>query len=50
MINVRMQPTENKRFSPRISVVAVGGAGGNAVDNMIDAGMAGVEFVGHGRL
>ena len=45
MINVRMQPTENKRFSPRISVVAVGGAGGNAVDNMIDAGMAGVEFV-----
>lgn len=45
MINVRMQPIENKKFSPKIAVAAVGGAGGNAVDNMIHAGMQGVEFV-----
>ncbi len=45
MINVRMQPIENKKFSPKIAVVAVGGAGGNAVDNMIHAGMQGVEFI-----
>ncbi len=45
MINVRMQPIENRKFSPKIAVVAVGGAGGNAVDNMIHAGMQGVEFI-----
>ena len=45
MINVRMQPTENRKFSPKIAVAAVGGAGGNAVDNMIHAGMQGVDFI-----
>jgi cell division protein FtsZ len=30
---------------PRIVVFGVGGAGGNAVNNMIDAGLQGVEFV-----
>ncbi|MGE0044692.1 MAG: cell division protein FtsZ [Hyphomonadaceae bacterium] len=30
---------------PRIVVFGVGGAGGNAVNNMIDANLAGVEFV-----
>jgi cell division protein FtsZ len=30
---------------PRIVVFGVGGAGGNAVNNMIDAGLTGVEFV-----
>ncbi|MBL8531326.1 MAG: cell division protein FtsZ [Hyphomonadaceae bacterium] len=30
---------------PRIGVFGVGGAGGNAVNNMIDAGLQGVEFV-----
>lgn len=34
-------------FSPavRIKVIGVGGAGGNAVDHMIDAGIQGVEFI-----
>jgi cell division protein FtsZ len=32
-------------LKPRILVFGVGGAGGNAVDNMIDAGLRGVEFV-----
>src|SRR4051794_38218538 len=30
---------------PRIAVVGVGGAGGNAIDNMVAAGLEGVEFV-----
>ncbi|MBX3480433.1 MAG: cell division protein FtsZ [Caulobacter sp.] len=36
------QTTELK---PRIVVFGVGGAGGNAVNNMIEAGLEGVEFV-----
>ncbi len=32
-------------LKPRISVVGVGGAGGNAVNNMITASLDGVEFV-----
>ncbi len=32
-------------LKPRISVVGVGGAGGNAVNNMIDAQLEGVDFV-----
>ena len=31
--------------SPRITVFGVGGAGGNAVNNMIDKALEGVEFV-----
>ena len=32
-------------LKPRIVVIGVGGAGGNAVNNMIAAGLDGVEFV-----
>jgi cell division protein FtsZ len=32
-------------LKPRIVVFGVGGAGGNAVNNMIDAGLRGVDFV-----
>ena len=34
-----------KELKPRIVVFGVGGAGGNAVDNMIEANLQGVEFV-----
>ncbi len=34
-----------KESKPRIVVFGVGGAGGNAVNNMIEAGLNGVEFV-----
>lgn len=34
-----------QELKPRIVVFGVGGAGGNAVDNMIDANLQGVEFV-----
>ena len=30
---------------PRIAVIGVGGAGGNAVNNMISAGLTGAEFM-----
>lgn len=32
-------------FAPKISVIGVGGAGGNAVNNMIMRGLSGVEFL-----
>ena len=36
---------ELKELKPRILVMGVGGAGGNAVNAMIDSGLQGVEFV-----
>ena len=36
---------ELKELKPKITVFGVGGAGGNAINNMISAGLAGVEFV-----
>ena len=34
-----------KELKPKITVFGVGGAGGNAINNMISSGLAGVEFV-----
>ncbi len=45
MINLRIQTPEVQRLSPRIHVIGVGGAGGNAVNNMISSGLEGVEFL-----
>ncbi len=36
---------ELKELKPRILVLGIGGAGGNAINAMIDSGMEGVEFV-----
>lgn len=36
---------ELTELKPRISVIGVGGAGGNAVNNMIESSLEGVEFV-----
>lgn len=38
-------PQETLDLKPRITVVGVGGAGGNAVNNMIRSQLSGVEFV-----
>jgi cell division protein FtsZ len=38
-------PQETKDLRPRITVFGVGGAGGNAVNNMIAQALQGVEFV-----
>ena len=42
-INLKVPATRELR--PRITVLGVGGAGGNAVNNMIEAGLEGVDFV-----
>ncbi|MFQ3360511.1 MAG: cell division protein FtsZ [Alphaproteobacteria bacterium] len=43
-INLKM-PDSMSELKPRITVFGVGGAGGNAVNNMIQEGLDGVEFV-----
>jgi cell division protein FtsZ len=40
-----MQPSDNPSLSPKIAVVGVGGAGGNAVNNMISSNLEGCEFI-----
>jgi cell division protein FtsZ len=45
MLNLRIQTPEVQKLSPKITVVGVGGAGGNAVNNMISSGLEGCEFV-----
>jgi cell division protein FtsZ len=44
-LNLTIPPTPHTDFSPRITVIGVGGGGTNAVDNMIAANLQGVEFV-----
>jgi cell division protein FtsZ len=44
MINIRVPETEPS-LHPRITVIGVGGAGGNAVNNMIRSNLEGVEFL-----
>ena len=43
-LNLRM-PEQQSELRPRITVFGVGGAGGNAVDNMIAKQLEGAEFV-----
>jgi cell division protein FtsZ len=38
-------PTTTQELSPKITVIGVGGAGGNAVNNMIEANLEGIEFL-----
>ena len=42
---INFQVPQSVELKPRIVVIGVGGAGGNAVNNMIEAGLDGVEFV-----
>ena len=44
MLNIRMQ-SQDTRLRPKITVIGVGGAGGNAINNMISSGLAGCEFL-----
>jgi cell division protein FtsZ len=43
--DIRISFNEEARNDARIKVIGVGGGGGNAVNRMIDAGMADIEFV-----
>ena len=42
---INLSAPRTTELKPRIVVFGVGGAGGNAVNNMIEAGLEGVEFV-----
>jgi cell division protein FtsZ len=42
---IKINVPELRELKPRIVVLGVGGAGGNAINNMIDYGIQGVEFV-----
>jgi cell division protein FtsZ len=42
---LNISPPDIHELKPRITVFGVGGAGGNAVNNMITAGLQGVDFV-----
>ena len=44
-MSIKLTVPLTTELKPRITVFGVGGAGGNAVNNMIDAGLEGVEFV-----
>ena len=44
-INLTIPNSNKPQLKPRITVIGVGGAGGNAVDNMIDKQLEGVDFV-----
>ena len=44
MINLSI-PKDEQELKPRITVVGVGGAGGNAVNNMIRSNLIGCEFI-----
>ena len=44
-MSINITGGELKELKPRILVLGVGGAGGNAINAMIEAGMEGVEFV-----
>jgi len=44
-MTINIKGPELRELKPRILVLGVGGAGGNAINSMIDAGMEGVEFV-----
>ncbi|UXN05531.1 cell division protein FtsZ [Bartonella sp. HY761] len=44
-MSITLQRPEIVELKPKITVFGVGGGGGNAVNNMINAGLEGVEFV-----
>src|SRR4030081_1077522 len=44
-MTINLNVPDISELKPRITVFGVGGAGGNAVNNMITAGLQGVDFV-----
>lgn len=45
MINIKIKPADLHALAPKIAVIGVGGAGGNAVNNMIASNLEGCEFI-----
>ncbi len=44
-MGINLQLPGLTELRPRITVIGVGGAGGNAVNNMIESGLEGIEFI-----
>ena len=44
-MTINFKQPEIRELKPRILVLGVGGAGGNAINRMIEAGLQGVEFI-----
>ena len=44
-MTINFKTPDIRELRPRILVLGVGGAGGNAINGMIDAGLQGVEFI-----
>ena len=44
-MTINFKTPEIRELKPRILVLGVGGAGGNAINEMIDSGVEGVEFI-----
>ena len=44
-MTINLKLPELRELNPRIIVLGVGGAGGNAINGMIEAGLQGVEFI-----
>jgi cell division protein FtsZ len=44
-MTINFKPPEIRELKPRILVLGVGGAGGNAINEMIESGVEGVEFI-----
>ncbi len=44
-MTINFKAPEIRELKPRILVLGVGGAGGNAINEMIDSGVEGVEFI-----
>lgn len=42
---INVKAPQLKELKPRIIVCGVGGAGGNAINNMIASGLSGVDFM-----
>lgn len=44
-MNIKLELPQLTDLKPRLTVIGIGGAGCNAINNMISAGLTGVEFV-----
>src|SRR5215218_10419522 len=44
-MSINIGPPSVEELRPRITVIGVGGAGGNAIGNMIEADIEGVDFI-----
>ncbi|MGQ7828511.1 cell division protein FtsZ [Altererythrobacter sp. Z27] len=44
-MSINIGPASSDDLSPRITVIGIGGAGGNAIANMIEAQIEGVDFI-----